>query len=134
MNNIKTIPRQFVLKALALVTITLFMAPVLAGVAVAQTGKTNCDNVTTTAKIQDCLKNNPVSEKLRLIVNALSAGVGVVVVAMIIVGGIQYIMAGDNPNATAEAKKRITNALIALVAFLFVGAFLQWLVPGGLFN
>ena len=30
--------------------------------------------------------------------------------------------------------KRITNSLIALFALLFTYAFLQWLIPGGVFS
>jgi hypothetical protein len=79
------------------------------------------------------LKNNPIIKDINLIVNFLSIGVGVIVIAMIIIGGIQYSIAGDNPQAVTAAKQRITNALIALVAYLFVFAFLQWLIPGGIF-
>jgi hypothetical protein len=60
-------------------------------------------------------------------------GVGVVVVGVIILGGIQYTMAGDNPQAVTAAKQRIINGLIALAAFLLMFAFLEWLIPGGIF-
>jgi hypothetical protein len=78
-------------------------------------------------------KNNPIVKDLNQAVNFLSAAVGVVVVGTIILGGIQYTMAGDNPQALGAAKQRIINGLIALLAFLFMYAFLQWLVPGGVF-
>lgn len=62
----------------------------------------------------------------------LSGLVGIVVVIMIALGGIQYTMAKDDPQAVSAAKERIKNALIALVAYLFLFSFLQWLVPGGI--
>lgn len=65
-------------------------------------------------------------------INILSGLVGVVIVMMIAIGGIQYSTARDNPQAVAAAKARITNAIIALVASLFIYAFLQYIVPGGL--
>lgn len=65
-------------------------------------------------------------------IRALSAIVGIVVVIMITVGGVQYSSARDNPQAAAAAKSRITNAILALLAYLFVFSFLQWLVPGGI--
>ncbi len=68
---------------------------------------------------------------VRVFTDALSVLVGLVVVAMIVLGGIQYSSASGNPQAVAAAKKRITNALIALVAYLFIFAFLQWIIPGG---
>lgn len=86
------------------------------------------------ADINNCLKGNPIVSDLQTIVDVLSAGVGIVVVAMIIVGGIQYSIAGDNPQKLTAAKMRITNALIALVAFMFLFAFVQWLIPGGIFG
>lgn len=66
-------------------------------------------------------------------INVLSAMVGITVVIMVIIGGIQYSAAGDDPQKVQEAKKKISNALLALVAFIFMYAFLQWVVPGGLF-
>ena len=64
-------------------------------------------------------------------INTLSALVGLTVVIMIIVAGIQYSSAGDDPQKTAQAKSRIVNAIIALVTFIFMYAFLQWIIPGG---
>lgn len=79
-----------------------------------------------------CLQKNPIVTNLNNIIDFLSAGVGIVVIAVIIIGGIQYTLAGDNSSATQAAKQRITNGLIALFAFLFIFAFLQWIIPGGL--
>lgn len=66
-------------------------------------------------------------------INALSGIVGVVVVIMIIIGGIQYSSAGSDPQKIASAKSKIVNALLALLVFIFLYAFLQWVVPGGVF-
>lgn len=70
---------------------------------------------------------------IRLIADALSVVVGVIIVAMIVVGGIQYSSAGSNPQAVSAAKKKISQALLALLIYFFLFAFLQWLVPGGVF-
>ncbi len=70
---------------------------------------------------------------IQLAINILSAMVGIVVVIMIAVGGVQYVTAQDNPQAVEAARERIRNALIALVAYIFSYAFLQYLIPGGLF-
>ena len=78
-------------------------------------------------------KTNPIIQDINQWVTFLSALVGVVVVGVIILGGIQYALAGDNPSAVTAAKSRIINGLIALGAFLLTYAFLQWLVPGGVF-
>lgn len=82
--------------------------------------------------LDNCLKANPIINDINLVVNFLSAGAVIVIVGSIIAGGIQFSWAGDNPNAVSAAKKRITDALIALIAFFFIFGFLQWLIPGGL--
>lgn len=69
-----------------------------------------------------------------IITNALSVLVGIVVVLMIVIGGIQYSTSGSNPQAVAAAKKRIGQALLALVVYFLLFAFLQWIVPGGVFS
>jgi hypothetical protein len=94
-----------------------------------------CDKKSpTSTSLQNCLNQNPIIKDVKIIVNFLSAGVGIVVVGSIIFAGIQYIMAGNNPNAVGAAKKRIQDTLIALLAFFFVYAFLNWLIPGGLLS
>lgn len=67
------------------------------------------------------------------ILRFLSIGVGLVLVASIIYAGIQYSSSEGSPEATQAAKKRIQNAIIGLVFYLFIFAFVQYLVPGGLF-
>ena len=66
-------------------------------------------------------------------INILSALVGIVVVGSIIYGGIQYSMAGSDPQKISAAKERIRNAIIALLVFIFAYSFLNYLVPGGLY-
>jgi len=63
----------------------------------------------------------------------LSAGVGIVVTGVIIVGGIQYATAEDDPQKVSAAKSRIINALIALLAYIFLFSILQYIIPGGIF-
>lgn len=111
------------------------------GTALSQEDLKNCldcntNNPNPTEKsLNDCLGGNPIVRDLNTIVDFLSAGVGIIVVGMIVVGGVQYMAAGgDNPTAITAAKKRIANAMIALLAFIFMFAFLQWLIPGGIFK
>ena len=71
---------------------------------------------------------------LNPLIRVLSGLVGVAVAGSIILGGIQYSASGGDPQKAAKAKNRITNAIFALMAYLFIWAFLQFLVPGGVFN
>lgn len=66
-------------------------------------------------------------------INALAASVGIVVVIMVAWGGFQYTTSRDNPQQAAQAKNHVQNAIIALVMYIFMIAFLNWLVPGGVF-
>lgn len=86
----------------------------------------------------DCQDTNITSSNCGIVrylvtfINILTAVVGLVVVLMIIVGGIQYSAARDNPQAVQAAKGKIINALLGLVAYIFTSAFLQYIVPGGI--
>lgn len=68
------------------------------------------------------------------LINLLTAGVGLVITIMIVIGGIQYTSSGGNAQAVTAAKQRIFNSLLALFAFAFMWSFLQFVVPGGLFK
>jgi len=80
------------------------------------------------------VKANPIYDLLLTFINFLTAGVGLVVTTMVVVGGIQYMTAQGNPQKTQVAILRITNAFIGLVLYIFMFAILQWLIPGGLFG
>ena len=96
----------------------------------AQKNDCNGPDITAGAKPND--KNHcGIADVLKNGINILSATVGIVIVAMVIIGGIQYSTSGDDPQAVAKAKGKIINALLALVVFVFGYAFLQWVVPGG---
>lgn len=104
--------------------------------AIASCGSEDFDSLSPDEKQQvarDCLEINPIVKMVDFAVNILSALAGVIIVAMIVAGGIQYSTAGASPQAVGAAKSKIINALIALLALFFVYSFLQWLVPGGIF-
>jgi hypothetical protein len=68
------------------------------------------------------------------LIQVVSALVGVAVIAGIIWGGIEYITSAGDPQRAASGRKHIVNALIALVAYGLLYAFLQFMVPGGILN
>jgi hypothetical protein len=94
----------------------------------------DCSSTNTTASVKACINNDPIIKDLQIIVNIMSALVAIVVIGAIILGGIQYAAAGSSPDGVAKAKKRITDAVLAFIVFLFIFAFVQWLVPGGVFG
>lgn len=79
---------------------------------------------------QPCLFSKYINPLIQL----LSGMVGLIIAGGIIFGGIEYIMSEGDPQKATSGKKHITNALFALVAFLLLYAFLQFIIPGGVLN
>ena len=77
---------------------------------------------------------NPITDLAFALVRFLSTGVGIIIVGSIILAGIQYSASEGNPEATQAAKGRIQSAVVGLFIYLFAFAFIQYLVPGGLFS
>jgi hypothetical protein len=76
-------------------------------------------------------RGNPIADAAFAIIRVLSAGVGLVVVASIVIGGIQYSASRGDPQATALAIGRIRSSLIALLIFIFAYAILNFVIPAG---
>lgn len=116
---------------LAFLVITLLAAtpsqPVLASNHDVNTSS-NSGDCSSSLDPEDC----GITSYIVIFTDALSVLVGIVVVMMLVVGGIRYASASNNPQAVASAKQHISNALLALVLYLFMFAFLQWIVPGGI--
>lgn len=82
----------------------------------------------------ECLESNPIVRWLNVLINMVAGIVGVGAVLMMIWAGIQYTTARGNAQAVADAKQKIINVVIGIAAFIFMWAFLNWLVPGGVFK
>jgi len=76
-------------------------------------------------------KGNPILDMTFGIIRFLSAGVGLVIVASMVYAGIQYASSRGDPNATAQAIKRIQSNVIALLIFIFGYAILNYVLPAG---
>lgn len=88
----------------------------------------DCDDPSGEVTAENC----NIVKWLVILTRAISGLVGIVIVISIIAAGIQWSTAGNNPQQVAAAKSRIFNALLALFVFIFMFAFLQWIVPGGI--
>lgn len=84
--------------------------------------KSTCKDVSCNTLIKDYVEPG---------VKVLTGLMGLVVAISIVVAGIQYASSASDPGKVAAAKKRLTAAIIALISYLFMFAFLQWLLPGG---
>lgn len=90
-----------------------------------KTSVISCDSVNTGRGI--------VWNILVIVINFLSAGVGIVVLAGIVFGAVTYASAAGNADQAKKGITFITNSVIALVLYIFMYAIINFLVPGGLF-
>lgn len=119
------------LTLIAVVALLVPVTPVFAAgtsIPAPTTGEFNC-----TGDLQACTKKNPIVQWINFFVNTLAVIIFVGATAMLIFAGIQYITAADNAQKVQDSKKRITNVIVGLIAFFFLYAFMQWLIPGGVF-
>lgn len=75
---------------------------------------------------------NGVWEILQLVLNIMTAGVGVLATIGLVISGIQWMTARDNEAQIVKAKSRIFNIVIGIVVWALMWVVLSWLMPGGL--
>jgi hypothetical protein len=127
-----------VIAILASATIGLLVSPtVLAekcGDTDLKTGQQCCDGVVTNViKCSDSEKSG-IWGILLLVINILTAGIGVAAVGGIIYGSILYASAGSDPAKVKKAKEVILNVIIGLIAYALMYSFLNYIIPGGVFS
>ena len=71
---------------------------------------------------------------LNLILNVLTWGICIAGTLGIVITGIQYMTARDNAAQMEKAKHRLIQIVIGLAIYAVMWAFLQWLLPGGVFG
>ncbi|MGH7218301.1 MAG: hypothetical protein ACREGE_02575 [Candidatus Microsaccharimonas sp.] len=71
---------------------------------------------------------------LLIVINIMTAGVGVLALAGIVYGAVLYTSAGGSPEQVKKAYTIFTNVVIGVVAFGGMYALLNFLIPGGVFN
>ena len=77
-------------------------------------------------------KADAIMTYLKAIVNTIAGIIGIVAVGSLVFAGIQYITSSGDPQGLAAARSRISHVIIALIMFIFLYAFANFLVPGGL--
>lgn len=85
------------------------------------------------AKNSGDITDNGVWALLLLVLNVLTAGVGIIAVAGIVYGAILYTTAEDKADQVKKATDIITNVVIGLILFALMYALLNYIVPGGVF-
>lgn len=77
---------------------------------------------------------NPIIDAIFAIIRFITNGVGIVIIASVVYGGIQYTLSRGDPQATAQAINRLRTSVIALLFFIFAYAFLNYIIPNGFFK
>ncbi len=79
-------------------------------------------------------ETSPIWGVLLIVLNIMTAGVGILAVGGIVYASILYASAGDKSEQTKKAVSIITNVVIGIAAYGLMYVFLNFLVPGGVFN
>lgn len=67
---------------------------------------------------------------LRLVINIMTIGVGILGVIGITISGIQYLTAGGSEEQTRKAKRRIFEIVLGLAVYAISYLLLQFFLPG----
>lgn len=84
-------------------------------------------------KCQNSSDCNLTKKYINPFINKFLAPMAILAVIIgIIWGSIEFATSAGDAQRAASGKGKIQNALIGLIAFIFLYAFLNWLLPGGL--
>lgn len=67
------------------------------------------------------------------VLDVMMVGIGAAALIGVIISGIQYMTSSGNPAAMTKAKNRLVQVVIGIAALVLMWAFMQWLIPGGIF-
>ncbi len=70
----------------------------------------------------------------KMVLKALTAIIGLIAIASIIVAGLIYATAQDSSEKVALAKKIIMNTIAGVILYALLLPITNWLIPGGIFN
>lgn len=70
---------------------------------------------------------------IKIVIQIMTAVIGIVAVGAVIFGAILYGTSGDNPENLKKAKGIWMNVVIGLMLFAFMVAITSFLIPGGVF-
>lgn len=78
--------------------------------------------------------DNGVWGLLKLVLNILTAGIGIAAVGGIAYGAALYASSADKPEQAKQGMTFIKNVVIGLVAYGLMYIILNFLIPGGIFT
>ncbi|MDO4987395.1 MAG: hypothetical protein Q4E46_03775 [Candidatus Saccharibacteria bacterium] len=113
---------------------TIFCSVLLCAILATQTHAATCNGVETA--IVNCADDGKAGSGiyaiLRIVLNILTMGIGILGTAGLIVAGAQYMSAKGDPSLIVKAKTRILNIVIGLIGYSVMYGLLLWIIPGGI--
>lgn len=108
------------------------LTPVIADAACAgvETSIVNCDQ----SGNGNSAKDSGVWGILLLVINIMTAGVGILAVGGIVYGAVLYASAEEKAAQVEKAKEVIRNVILGLIAYGAMYMLLNFLIPGGIFT
>ena len=85
----------------------------------------------TTKVNNDPSKGGIIGAYLVWVLRLFNLAIGGIIVLVLVLSGIMYITSAADPGRVKSAKKRIEQAITALVLYMFMFAILNFIVPGG---
>ena len=80
------------------------------------------------------LQDSSIWKTIMMVLQILTAGIGVVATCALGYFAFLYATAGDNSKQTKEAKEKIRNTIVGIVLYGLMYLLIEFLVPGGVFS
>ena len=77
---------------------------------------------------------NPIFIYLGKVITFMTAIFGILLVLMIVISGLQYVLAGASADSAKEAKDRLKNAVTGFILFILMFGILNLLIPDQIFR
>lgn len=71
---------------------------------------------------------------LKLVIQIMTAGVGVLAIGAVAFGGVVYASSSGEPGKMKKAYEIWTNTAIGVLLFVFLVAITNFMIPGGVFG
>lgn len=101
---------------------------------------TDCEDIKTSIIPVDCdedqdgLEGTALWGLLILIINILTAGVGIAAVGGVAYAAILYASSGGDIEKTKKSKTMLVDIAIGIAMYALMFSLLNYLIPGGMFN
>lgn len=108
-------------------------ASLLISMLIVQVVSADCGGAPTSVINCNSSGTDAIFDVIKMIIQILTASIGVIAVGATIFGAILYTSSGDNPENVKKAKGVWMNVVIGLMLFAFMVAITNFLIPGGVF-